>query len=143
MGGAKDSSNSPVVDIMSEPLLPSCVRVDANVLHPLAVNQDSFVFATHYLLSKSLPPAQYHFRVNISNASVSAASDTFTVTAPTFDCLHPPAWVDVTSTSDSNYRSLRLMNPQAGSVLSNTGEILVAWDYRVSLSFSLSSKFCS
>ena len=100
-----------------------------------AVNEDISVFDCTYMFPKSLPQGQYHFRVNVSNASVSALSDTFEVTAPQFNCLHPPTWTNITSTSDPNYRSLVLTSPQAGDVqsigINKGGEIDVSWAYRV------------
>ena len=111
----------------------SLLRWHANACM-IAVNEDiSVLFSCSYVFSTSLPQGQYHFRVNISN-SVSVLSDTFEVTAPEFDCLHPPTWTNITSTSDPNYRSFVLVTPHAGDVENirdGLGVIDVSWGYRV------------
>jgi hypothetical protein len=92
-------------------------------------------FYCSYAFSKSLPQGQYHFRVNISNDTVSALSDTFIVNSAVFNCLHPPTWKNVISTSDPNYHSLSITFPGAGDVLtmsdSGDGNFLIYWDYKV------------
>ena len=110
-----------------------------SILAWIAVNEDTSVFGSLYTFPRSLSQGQYHFRVNVSNDSVSALSDTFEVTAPEFDCLDPPTWKNITSTSDPNYRSLRVTGPAAGYVATiganKAGSILVGWDYMVYTSF--------
>jgi hypothetical protein len=88
-----------------------------------------------YHFPQNLSPGLYHFRATIKN-SVSALSDTFEVTAPKFACVNPPAWKPITSTSDPNYRSFRLVEPQAGDVvnISKPGGLGVTWEYTVDVS---------
>jgi len=87
-----------------------------------------------YTFPKNLPQGQYHIRVNVNGTS--ALTDTFEITAPTFDCLQPPPWKNVTSISDPKYTSLYLTEPWAGDLvlgkLSNGTGIVIGWSFRVS-----------